>query len=339
MAADIIALPGARDVSPASIVVCCYSDERWQDLQEAILSALAQSPPAREVVVVVDHNPALAGRVAARFASSFPLLSVVENGGPRGLSGARNAGIAASTGAMILFLDDDAVAAPNLLARLTARVAEPGTLGAMAAIRPDWTGGRPGWFPDAFLWTVGCTYEGLAAGEVRNLIGAAMCVRRSVFERVGGFTTDLGRTHAALPLGCEETELCIRAGRDGRFVHEPAALCQHKVPPRRATWRYFLHRCWAEGLSKAALSAIAGTGRSLAAERTYVARTLPRAVRGALADFVLRGEASGGPRAAAILSGLAVTAAGYAAGRARLAAGGRRGPSAPSTRRPAGSVG
>ena len=50
------------------------------------------------------------------------------------------------------------------------------------------------------------------------------------------------------------------------------------MPAERAGWRYLLRRCWAEGLSKAHVSALAGRSAALASERNYATRTLPRAV-------------------------------------------------------------
>ena len=314
----------------ASVVICCYTDARWDDLGDAVRAARALDPPADEVVVVVDHNPPLGERLRAL----FPDLAVVDNAGERGLSGARNAGIAASRGDLLVFLDDDAVADPGLLGHLAWQAARPGVLGAGARILPAWRGARPVWFPDEFLWVVGCTYAGLRPGPVRNLIGAAMAVRRTVFGSVGGFEEALGRTRTGLPLGCEETELCIRARAAdpaGRFVYEPEAVCHHRVVPDRATWRYLVRRCFAEGLSKAHLATLAGAAPAMSTERAYALRTLPRGVLRGLAAG-LAGDLSGFGRAGAIGLGFAVTASGYALGRLRRAGPAR--PPLPGAARP-----
>ena len=57
----------SADLAPpsASVVICCYTHERWDDLQAAIASVLAQSPAPEEVLVVVDHNPGLLERLRA----------------------------------------------------------------------------------------------------------------------------------------------------------------------------------------------------------------------------------------------------------------------------------
>lgn len=168
-----------------AIVICCYSDKRWDVLNKAMEAATRQVPAADEIVVIVDHNPALALRLRAkRFETP---VRIVENIHPPGLSGARNTGISASRGEVILFLDDDAVSDRDLLATLVRQLEDPSVLGAVSAIRPLWETDRPSWFPDEFLWTLGCTYRGLHPGPVRNLIGASMCIRRSVFDHTGGF--------------------------------------------------------------------------------------------------------------------------------------------------------
>ncbi len=89
----------------------------------------------------------------------------------------------------------------------------------------------------------------------------------------------------------------------------------HRVPRERASWRYYRARCYAEGLSKAAVASAVGTSDSLSSEREYVQRTLPRGVIRGLADMLRHGDAGGLGRALAIVAGLALTAAGYARGR------------------------
>jgi GT2 family glycosyltransferase len=313
----------ARSTMTTSVVICCYQDKRWDDLCAAVTSVLEQRPEVAEIVVVVDHNQALLGRVTAR----FPGVVVIENAEERGLSGARNTGIAASVGDLVAFLDDDAVADPDMFERLRECVEGSRVLGAVADIRPQWLGSSATWFPEEFFWVIGCTYKGLRAGRVRNLLGAAMSVRRSVFETVGGFNSGLGRNHSALPLGCEETEFCMRANRAHPTFHfefESGAVCYHKVPPQRTTWSYFVHRCYAEGWSKAHVAFIAQAPGSLSTERAYASRTVPLGALRGIGAFLTTGELGGLGRAVAGPLGLIVAAVGYCFGRVSLAANPRR---------------
>ena len=303
----------ARDVS---VVICTYADDRWPQLTAAIESAQSQTVAPLEIVVAVDHNPALAERVRSVFAG----VTVVENRGLRGLSSARNAGVAASRGAIVAFLDDDAVAAPEWLDWLTRPYADADILGVGGTIEADWESGRPDGFPPEFDWVVGCTYAGhpTTQAPIRNMIGANMSLRRDVLDAVGGFTDGIGRV-GKLPVGCEETELCIRARRHvpgGSFVFEPDARVAHLVPADRSSWGYFRRRCFAEGISKARVAGSTGAGDALATERSYVARTLPTGVARGVRD-ALRGDIAGLARAARIVAGLLWTAAGYAFGTLR----------------------
>jgi GT2 family glycosyltransferase len=297
-----------RTAVTVSVVLCSYSMDRWPQMVAAANSVAGQDLPPTEVILVVDHCPALHERAA----SELPWLRIVDNDGPKGLSGARNAGVAASTGDVVAFLDDDAVAERDWLARLSAEYADPDVLGAGGQVEPQWESSRPGWFPPEFDWVVGCTHSGMPSdpAPVRNLIGANMSFRREVLAAVGGFRVDLGRV-GSRPTGCEETELCIRAARHfpgGVLRYQPRAVVHHHVPDVRGTWRYFRARCYAEGLSKATVSKVAGPQRALASERTYVRRVLPHGLLDAAAD-------ANPTRGAALLTGLSATVVGYAVGR------------------------
>lgn len=154
----------------------------------------------------------------------------------------------------------------------------------------------------------------LERAEMRNLMGCNMSLRAEVFKRVGGFAEDMGRI-GKNPLGCEETELCIRArqaytadGRTPRILFEPKAAVDHRVSDDRVSWRYLLRRGWAEGISKAAVSKVVGTGDSLSAESSYTMKILPK---GVVREAKERNPAS----AAAIVACFGVTAAGYVRGR------------------------
>jgi GT2 family glycosyltransferase len=296
-----------------SVVLCTYTEQRWEDLVAAVHSVRRQGLPDCEVVIVVDHNT----RLEARVRREFDGIAAVANHGARGLSDARNAGIAASRGRVVAFLDDDCVATPGWLARLLALFAAPDVVAGGGAVVPRWGAPRPRWFPEEFGWVVGCSYRGLpeATTALRNLIGANMAFRRDVLDAVGGFRDGLGRVGSA-PLGCEETELCLRiqARLPGvRIVYDPAAVVEHHVPAERARWRYFAARCWAEGRSKAIVARLAGRRRGLGAERHHVLHALPAGVLAGLREAA-GGDPAGAWRAAAIIAGLAITTSGYVRG-------------------------
>ena len=214
-------------------------------------------------------------------------------------------------------------AAPDWLAVLLAPYSDPAVLGVGGRVVPDWRSGRPGWFPVEFDWVVGCSYRGLPSGRapVRNFIGANMSLRRDLLLESGGFATSLGRI-GTQPLGCEETELCIRVQRDnpdGLHWYEPGALVRHRVPGSRGTWSYFVSRCYSEGVSKATVSGLAGASRALAAEKSYLCSTIPRGIARYLVQAV-RGQPRSLATMGALLVGVFVTGFGYAVGRVRAPA-------------------
>ncbi len=278
----------------------------------AVQAVQQQSVQVRELILVIDHNPALQERATLQ----FPQATVIPNVLARGLSGARNSGISVARGMVVAFVDEDAVPEREWLERLLPWYDDPLVLGVGGAIDPRWQAGKPSWFPDEFLWVVGCTYRGMPEhlAPVRNLIGCNMSFRRTTFSDVGGFEQHLGRI-GTLPVGCEETEYCIRIRqRFARHVllFEPQARVSHHVPASRATGHYFLKRCYAEGISKAQISRLVGD-QALETEKGYVTRTLPT---GILRNLVLavRGDVGGLGRAGAILSGFAATTAGFLRG-------------------------
>jgi GT2 family glycosyltransferase len=288
------------------VVICAYTGARWRELVEAVRSVQTQTVAAREIIVVVDHNARLFERVREEITD----VCAIENAQARGLGGARNSGVATARGAIVAFMDDDAVADPDWLEQLIAGYEDPQVLGVGGAIEVLDAAGRAGWFPAEFDWVVGCTYRGMpeTTAPVRNLHGCNMSFRRRVFEHVDGFH---------LGYGCDETEFCIRLGRRwprGLLLYKPQARVLHHVPADRMSWRYFVSRCYFEGGSKAVVSWLAGSRDGLASERVYTFRTLPRGVVRGLADTLLRGDLAGVARAGAIIVGLGATTTGYIAG-------------------------
>ena len=336
-----------------SVVICAFTDRRWDDVHAAVESVRRQTLAPHEIILSVDHNPQL----HARLKESLPDVLVVENAEARGLSGGKNTGVARASGDVVAFLDDDAVAAPRWLASFAAAYEDKRVIGVGGRTLSLWpgspssaellavmregrllrnqgvdphprpgsaeafavpTGRRPRWFPEEFEWTVGGTYRGMAPGPVRNVLGGNASFRREAFAAAGGFSGDIGRTHAIdRPLGGEETEFCIRLGQrmpETVQLFEPAAVIWHRVPAERARFAYYRERCYAEGLSKALVARSVGTGDGLSNERAHAFKTLPKGVLRGLGE-TLRGDVGGLGRASAITAGLGYTAAGYLVGR------------------------
>lgn len=299
-----------------SVIVCAYTMDRWALLERALRSVLSQTLQPHEVLLIVDHCPQLLARATAVGGRVRVLASL----GPPGLSSARNTGVGAARGEVVVFLDDDASAALDWLEHLVRPYADRHVAAVGGRVIAEWAKGKPAWFPEEFNWVVGCSYVGQPTdvSPVRNPIGANMSFRRDAVVSVGGFSSCVGRV-GARPWGCEETELSIRVTRQlpgSSILLEPRAVVHHHVPAGRSRWGYFCQRCWAEGVSKAFVSRLAGPRSALASERSYALRTLPRGAARGLGDAVRRGDPSGLGRSLAITAGLAVTTAGYLAGRA-----------------------
>ena len=83
-----------------SVIICTYTEERWDNLIAAVESVQRQSISPCEIIVVIDHNTSLYERAQATLSE----VVVLENRESRGLSGARNSGTAVAQGTLIALL-------------------------------------------------------------------------------------------------------------------------------------------------------------------------------------------------------------------------------------------
>jgi GT2 family glycosyltransferase len=297
--------------------MCAYTERRWADICQGLAAIEGQTYAPAEVIVIVDHADDLLERIR----HAFRWTRTLPNGGPRGLSAARNTGVAAAQSEIVAFLDDDAVPAPDWLEHLIAPYLDPAVVAVGGAAVPSWPTARPTWFPPEFDWVVGCSYRGLPSrrSEIRNVMGCNMSFRANVLaDHLGGFPIGVGRV-GSKPMGCEETELCIRIRQsraDALILFEPRAIVHHRVTPERARWAYFLARCYAEGVSKALVAKHVGADDALRLERNYCLYTLPRGILDGI-GAAIRGKLTGLARAGAILVGAVATVAGYGIARIR----------------------
>jgi GT2 family glycosyltransferase len=299
-----------------SAIVCAYTEDRWELMLQAVASVQTQTLQPCEIILCIDHNETLFRRCAAHwadFAASTPPIRVIQNKYEGHLGSARNTAAEIAAGEILAFLDDDAAADKDWLAILTAPYQDEriGAVGGRPI--PVFETGRPVWFPAQFDWVFGCAYEGLPTSRspLAHLIGANMSVRRILLEQVGGFHSD---NH-------DDMDMCHRVahlrGSDA-VIYEPAATVRHFVPASRPTWKYFWRRCFFVNKGKVEAFAQMGDAATLGAEARFVWYALTKGVaRGILQTA--KGDARGLARAAAIVAGVGLAAAGHIAGRIELA--------------------
>ncbi|TDP00875.1 glycosyltransferase [Flavobacterium sp. 245] len=85
-----------------SIIIPCYND--WQYIEQAVASALNQTYPYKEVIVIDDGSNAETKEVLKKLESKITKLITQDN---QGQSTARNVGIKSAKGDYILVLDSD----------------------------------------------------------------------------------------------------------------------------------------------------------------------------------------------------------------------------------------
>ena len=267
-----------------TVVICAYTEQRWDQLVRAVESARTQSRPPIEVIVSIDHNPVLYERSAQQWkgtaGTSVP-VTVVANRFAGRLGSARTTAAEVASGDILAFLDDDAEARPDWLETLVAPYGQSDVVAVGGAPVPRWETGCPAWFAPELFWVFGCVYLGMptALAPARHLIGANMSVRRSALEAVGGFHSD---NH-------DDMDMCHRvadAFPDSRILFEPAAIVDHWVGRERTTWAYFWRRCFFVNRGKVEAFRSMGSAGNWEAEIDFVRTRLPASVRRAGRDLI-----------------------------------------------------
>lgn len=131
-----------RDLYPpfVSVVIPCYKQAQF--LAESVSSALAQTFPDTEVVVVDDGNSAEeANRIAEIVRAAGPTVRLVRITHNSGLATARNAGISVANGEWIVPLDADDVLYPTFIEKCLLAVQRNPRLFAYTDSALWWTNG------------------------------------------------------------------------------------------------------------------------------------------------------------------------------------------------------
>lgn len=206
-----------RGASPqVSVVVTLYG---YAQLVTETLDSIAASRDVHSEIVVVDDHSLDEGRqVVRQWIADHPDVPAVLLGSDinRGLPASRNLGFDAARADAVMVMDADNLVYPTALRRLCdALGADPEAAFAYSALEEfgTSTGVR-----SAMAWHVPWLCEG-------NYIDAQAMIRRSVWERLGGY-----RTADELVFGWEDWELWLRIAADGGHgVHVPQMLGRYRT--------------------------------------------------------------------------------------------------------------
>ena len=294
-----------------SAIICGYTLDRWELFLASVDSLRSQTVPPIEIIVCIDHNDEMLRCAldsdAIRGDGSIP-ISIVANRYDGRLGSARTTAAQGARGDILVFLDDDARAEPDLLENICGPYAASSVVAVGGAPIPEYSRRRPTWFPHEFDWVFGCVYAGMPSelAQTTRLIGAVMSVRREALRQIGYFHSD---NH-------DDMDMCHRLARrwpDRQILFEPKAIAHHWVHPDRLTWGYFWRRCFFVNRGKvAAHRSIPGTG-NLDADRRFVLNALSQGLRRE-AQQVGRGDFGAILRIAALNAGIVLAASGYLTG-------------------------
>lgn len=223
---------------------------------ESLLAA--EQPEGLDVQVTVvdnrstDGTRALIDSFIPRFAGRLRYLFE----GKPGRSHALNTGIAASSADLVGMIDDDEEVDPTWLRTIARAFEDPGTDFIGGPYLPVWGGERPDWIGNAYGSVIGWVDSGTSIQQFgpgcdAMLMGGNAVIRRSVLERVGPYSGDLGRTPGGRLLSCEDEEMFGRLLALGaRGFYRPDLIIHHYVAPERLTKRYFRRWCFWRGVSQ-----------------------------------------------------------------------------------------
>jgi GT2 family glycosyltransferase/SAM-dependent methyltransferase len=205
-----------REYGPADLAVVIPTRDRWDILQRTLDSLRTQTASGFETVVVVDGTD--------QKPPDLPGVKVIvkEHGGP---GAARNAGVAATDRALVLFLGDDMIPEPDLIAHHVDRHrASPESQTAVL--------GHAGWHPEAgsgpiHKWmdrsSTQFDYQNITTEDAGwgRFYSCNVSLKRSLFVEAGGFDEDFVYYY-------EDLDFAYRLHENGmRLLYEPRAHTLH----------------------------------------------------------------------------------------------------------------
>lgn len=239
-----------------TVIVATYNRKELLDRNLASLLA-APIPAGLDVRVTVADNNSNDGTAELvhewqpRFNGRLDYLFEPVQGKSKAL----NTAIAATDSDLVATIDDDEEVEVTWFETIAENFSDPSVDYIGGPCLPRWEAESPDWLPENYRGVVGWV-EG---GSVRvpfdddfpgMLMGGNAVMRREILDKVGGFSTALGRTDTRLLSGEDEDLYQRLRAIDARGYFIPELVIHHFVPRARLTRRYFRKWCFWRGVSQ-----------------------------------------------------------------------------------------
>lgn len=217
-----------------SIVICTYNRS---EILEVCLSHIekAEMYLTCEVLVIDNNSHDNTKEICKKFRFVTWLLEPKQ-----GLSHARNRGILEASGDWLFYIDDDMYlhesSIDKLLSTIGSASVNVGVIG--GSYDGYFTKKRPIWLSDSFISFK--PFEKATIMKDMFVHGGIFCVKKSVFEKIGIFNTELGMSGEKMGYG-EEEEFQYRCKKEGyQICFNPEISGSHLVGEHKYSWKWYL---------------------------------------------------------------------------------------------------
>ena len=231
----------------ATVAIGTWNRAALLDQTLARFRTLVPPPGASwELLVVNNHCTDETDAVVRKYESTLPVRLIHER--TPGKVHALNRCIVEAKGEFILFTDDDALVEPNWLTDVLAGFAETDADMVFGKVLPWWETAPPKWFGEVLAAHFALLNYGdepfVADSMRRSPFGVNYAFRKSVFDEIGMYKSDLG-PRGGQGFGGEDDEIFRRMLRHKKtVVYRPTAVVNHFVPKVRCEKAYHRMRAW-----------------------------------------------------------------------------------------------
>ena len=235
------------DAPLISVVLCTYN--RCELMAAALQSVCEQTlNPSCYEVIVVDNNSmdGTKQHVAEVIRRHSHVRYCFEE--KQGLSYSRNAGFRAARGPYVAYIDDDCTVPNGWLAIAQEIITRLGPALFGGPYDPFYNSPKPRWYRERY-GSYDCGSAARALDSNEYLTGTNMFIRRTVLERLGGFSPDVGMAGQQLGYG-EEIAIQRRVRREcpDEIIHyDPRLGVSHLVRAEKMTLRWSAHHMFTIG--------------------------------------------------------------------------------------------